>query len=68
MMGLKEKHLLKRAMADLLPPAITRRTKQPYRAPDSASFFLDGKPLPYVAELLSEAPDQAGRLLRPDRR
>jgi asparagine synthase (glutamine-hydrolysing) len=55
MMGLKEKHILKRAMADLLPPAITRRTKQPYRAPDSQSFFSDGKPLPYVAELLSES-------------
>jgi asparagine synthase (glutamine-hydrolysing) len=61
MMGLKEKHLLKRAMADLLPPAITRRTKQPYRAPDSQSFFEDDAPLPYVADLLSESRlEQAG--------
>jgi asparagine synthase (glutamine-hydrolysing) len=60
MLGLKEKHLLKRAMADLLPPSITRRTKQPYRAPDSQSFFRDDKPLPYVAELLSESRIQAG--------
>ncbi len=56
MMGLKEKHILKRAMADLLPPAITQRTKQPYRAPDSQSFFdARGTPLPFVRELLSEA-------------
>jgi asparagine synthase (glutamine-hydrolysing) len=31
-----------------------RRSKQPYRAPDAASFFRDGKPLPYVRELLGE--------------
>jgi asparagine synthase (glutamine-hydrolysing) len=61
MLGLKEKHLLKRALADLLPPAITRRTKQPYRAPDSQSFFHADKPLPYVAELLSPSRiEQAG--------
>jgi asparagine synthase (glutamine-hydrolysing) len=27
--------------------------KQPYRAPDSQSFFADGKPVDYVADLLS---------------
>jgi asparagine synthase (glutamine-hydrolysing) len=52
--GLKEKFLLKRALGDLLPQSITRRPKQPYRAPDSASFFVDEQPLPYVAALLSE--------------
>jgi asparagine synthase (glutamine-hydrolysing) len=51
--GLNEKAILKRALASELPPAITRRSKQPYRAPDSASFFENGQPLPYVAELLS---------------
>lgn len=50
--GLREKYILKRSMRDLLPPSITRRTKQPYRAPDAASFFRDGKPLPYVRQLL----------------
>ena len=35
---LKEKELLKEAVRDLLPPAILQRPKQPYRAPDSASF------------------------------
>ncbi len=53
LMGLKEKHLLKRATADLVPAAIRRRPKQPYRAPDSGSFFHDGRPLDYVADLLS---------------
>lgn len=53
LLGLREKHILKRAMADLLPASITRRPKQPYRAPDAASFFVDGKPLPYVGDLLS---------------
>ncbi len=51
--GLTEKYILKRAMAAELPPSITQRSKQPYRAPDSASFFVEGRPLDYVAELLS---------------
>jgi len=50
--GLNEKYLLKRAMRDLLPPAITQRTKQPYRAPDSRCFFTRGVPVEYVDELL----------------
>ena len=53
MRGLAEKRILKKAMAAELPTAITRRTKQPYRSPDSSSFFADGRPLDYVAELLS---------------
>ncbi|MGY1529479.1 asparagine synthase (glutamine-hydrolyzing) [Luteimonas sp. A649] len=52
--GLTEKHILRLALADLLPDDIARRTKQPYRAPDSASFFVDGKPLDYVADLFAE--------------
>ena len=52
--GMTEKYLLRRALADLLPDAIVNRTKQPYRAPDSGSFFFDGQPLDYVADLMSE--------------
>ena len=48
--GLSEKHVLRKALAGLLPDDILRRTKQPYRAPDSQSFFIDGRPLDYVAE------------------
>jgi asparagine synthase (glutamine-hydrolysing) len=50
--GLREKVLLRRAVRDELPPSITNRRKQAYRAPDSACFFKEGKPLPYVAEML----------------
>jgi asparagine synthase (glutamine-hydrolysing) len=51
--GLTEKHILRKALAPLLPASIANRTKQPYRAPDASSFFDDGKPVDYVAELLS---------------
>ena len=54
MRGLREKLLLRKAFARDLPPSIAQRTKQPYRVPDSSSFFEDGRPLPWVAELLSE--------------
>jgi asparagine synthase (glutamine-hydrolysing) len=40
MLGVEEKYLLKRAFADLVPEPILRRPKQPYRAPDAASFFV----------------------------
>ena len=51
--GLTEKYLLRRALAGLLPTDIVTRTKQPYRAPDSASFFVNGKAPDYVSDLLS---------------
>jgi asparagine synthase (glutamine-hydrolysing) len=51
--GLNEKYLLKRSMRGLLPDEILDRTKQPYRAPDSQSFFADGELVPYARELLS---------------
>ena len=35
---LDEKHVLKRAAADLLPTTILERPKQPYRSPDALSF------------------------------
>ncbi|MEQ1516150.1 MAG: asparagine synthase (glutamine-hydrolyzing), partial [Usitatibacteraceae bacterium] len=49
--GLTEKYLLKKSMAGLLPESVRKRTKQPYRAPDSQSFFVGGRPVDYVAEL-----------------
>jgi asparagine synthase (glutamine-hydrolysing) len=51
--GLTEKHILRLALGGLLPDSILHRTKQPYRAPDSQSFFFDGKPLDYVGDLMS---------------
>jgi asparagine synthase (glutamine-hydrolysing) len=51
--GLEEKYLLKRAFADLLPEEIIDRPKQPYRAPDAASFFAaDGTG--WFSEIMSE--------------
>ncbi len=53
--GLHEKVILRRAFGAELPPSIGQRTKQPYRAPDSASFFEGGRLREETAELLSPA-------------
>jgi len=56
MLGLDEKHVLKRAARDLVPPSVLARPKQPYRAPDAASFIdpSSGKSrYDYVDEMLS---------------
>jgi asparagine synthase (glutamine-hydrolysing) len=49
--GLTEKYILRKAAGHLLPEAIGRRTKQPYRAPDSQAFAMADAP-GYVRELL----------------
>ncbi|WP_027998479.1 asparagine synthase (glutamine-hydrolyzing) [Sinorhizobium arboris] len=59
--GLVEKHVLREATKDLLPPAIGRRTKQPYRAPDSHSFSGAGE-LDYVRSAMSGDAIAAGGL------
>jgi asparagine synthase (glutamine-hydrolysing) len=65
-MGLQEKYLLRRATGHLLPPALAQRPKQPYRAPDSQSFFRDGAPADYVAELFRAERLRNGGLFDPD--
>ena len=69
---LSEKHLLRKALAPLLPKEIGTRRKRPYRAPILRSFVGPDAP-PYVADLLSEenvarsglfSPDGVGKLLR----
>ena len=67
MLGLKEKHLLKRAFADLLPRSITRRTKQPYRAPDSQSFFHEREAPALRGRAAQRVAHQGRRLLRSHR-
>lgn len=52
MQTLTEKYILKKSMRDLLPESITKRTKQPYMAPDSKSFFAGGM-ADYVQEMFS---------------
>jgi asparagine synthase (glutamine-hydrolysing) len=49
---LNEKYLLKRCAEGLVPPSVTKRPKQPYRAPEGTSFFGEAR-LEYVDELLS---------------
>ena len=71
-LGLDEKHLLKKAFRDVLPPSITGRTKHPYRAPIQQAFAGRLGTGEY-AEVLSEKgiresglfdPGKVGRLLR----
>ena len=54
---LNEKYLLKRVAGDRIPLSIRNRPKQPYRAPDAASFFThEGRARQeYVEEMLSAA-------------
>ncbi|ODR88734.1 asparagine synthase (glutamine-hydrolyzing) [Sinorhizobium alkalisoli] len=59
--GLTEKHILREATKDLLPRAIGKRTKQPYRAPDSHSFGGPGA-FDYVREALSKEAVASGGL------
>ena len=57
---LSEKHVLKEAARDLVPPGILQRDKQPYRAPDAQSFVQE-EPPDYLEEVLSpERLEQAG--------
>lgn len=65
LMGLDEKHILKVAARGRVPEMVRRRPKQPYRAPDSACFFEDGKPIDYVADLFSEARLRAAGYFNP---
>ncbi len=53
LLGLDEKHILKAAFSDMIPESILKRPKQPYRAPDAASFFFGGT-LDWVDDLTSE--------------
>jgi asparagine synthase (glutamine-hydrolysing) len=56
--GLTEKYLLKEIAREWLPPEITDRPKQPFRAPIHNAFF-GGTPPEYLEELLSAPAIQA---------
>ena len=57
---LDEKHILKRAARGLVPDAVLRRSKQPYRAPDALSFMA-AKPPEWIEDVLArEALLEAG--------
>jgi asparagine synthase (glutamine-hydrolysing) len=59
LLGLREKEILRRWARRVVPPRITTRGKQPYRAPDAPSFFAPGAPA-YVRDML--APDAVKRV------
>ena len=60
LLGLKEKHVLRRAVGGLVPDAIRTRPKRPYRAPIAAALVGPAAP-EYVPELLApSALEQAG--------
>ncbi len=63
--GLNEKHILKHAVRDLLPAEIWQRQKRPYRAPIHHSFFPEGRPLDWVAEMLSSVKVEAAGCFNP---
>lgn len=52
-LGLNEKHILKKSFKNILPENITARSKHPYRAPIARSL-LQGQPAQYTREMLSE--------------
>jgi asparagine synthase (glutamine-hydrolysing) len=65
---LNEKYILKRAVGTLIPASVKKRPKQPYRAPDSKSFFnqeLQTARHAYVNELLSREQIQMNGLFNP---
>ena len=64
--GLHEKVLLRRSLRGIVPEAIVKRVKQPYRAPDSRCFFQGERPLPYVEELMSPANVRRSGYFRPE--
>jgi len=62
--GLRDKYLLRKLGASLLPAEIWNRPKKPYRAPIHRSFFNDQE-APYVRELLSTTALRASGLFNP---
>lgn len=54
LLGLDEKHVVKKAARGLVDDAILARTKQPYRAPDAVSFLGADAPA-WVGEMMSPA-------------
>jgi asparagine synthase (glutamine-hydrolysing) len=62
--GLREKDVLRRWAATVLPQELAQRPKQPYRAPDVPAFFGAHEPA-YVDELLSPGALQRAGIFDP---
>jgi asparagine synthase (glutamine-hydrolysing) len=74
--GLEEEFVLKRGFADLIPPQVLNRPKQPYRSPDASAFLGPHEPS-WLPEVLSASslervgvfdPGKVGHLLAKGRR
>jgi len=63
---LQEKFLLKKMSIGKIPSSITKRSKQPYRAP-IASIFFNAKQPAYISELLSSSCLQSYGLFNPQK-
>lgn len=64
---LDEKHLLKVAARGLVPESVLSRPKQPYRAPESQSFFdVHGRAPEWAEEVLSPERVRAAGVFEPD--
>ncbi len=63
---LEEKHVLRKAAQTLVPDSVRSRVKQPYRAPDSASFLGSSAP-DFVRDALSEDAVRAAGCFEPGR-
>jgi asparagine synthase (glutamine-hydrolysing) len=62
---LNEKYILKQSAKELIPDSVRNRHKQPYRAPDGASFLGNEPEMEYVEELLGNDQIRANRLFKP---
>jgi asparagine synthase (glutamine-hydrolysing) len=63
---LNEKFLLKKMSANKIPASITKRSKQPYRAPIASSFFNLKSPA-YISDILSSTSLQSYGLFNPQK-
>jgi asparagine synthase (glutamine-hydrolysing) len=65
-LGLSEKHILKRALAPVVPERVCRRHKQPYRAPIVSGLLGDGN-RDRMMEMLSRKAIESAGLFDADR-
>ncbi|MEO9144887.1 MAG: asparagine synthase (glutamine-hydrolyzing) [Ginsengibacter sp.] len=63
---LNEKFLLKKISAGKIPASITKRSKQPYRAPIATTFFNAGAPA-YISDILSSSCLQTYGIFHPQK-
>ena len=64
LLGLDEKHILKRVARGFVPDPIVKRKKQAYRAPDAIAFLTPDRP-DYVDEMLSPEAVRAAGMFDP---